>query len=61
MITKRLRNYFFSVNINFNKTEYVIKKMQKLKGRTKIKICENFSEFCDQMNYLFLTKKYSFS
>ena len=31
----------------------MIKKMQNLKGRTKMKFCENFSEFCDQINYFF--------
>ena len=38
------------VNITYNSTEDVIKKLQSLRGQTKLKFLKNISNFYDEMN-----------
>ena len=37
------------VNTTYNKTEYMIKKLQELKGKTKLKIYKNIGNCYDEM------------
>ena len=46
---KKIREIWMNmVNTTYNSTEYMIKKLQELKGKTKLKIYKNRSNYCNE-------------
>ena len=38
------------VNTTYNSTHDIINKLQSLEGKTKLKLYQNISNFCDELN-----------
>ena len=43
--------YFSMMNIEINRTEDMIEKVQRSKGKTKLRFHQGICDYCDEMNY----------